>query len=454
MQKNRGGMTLARALRIERGAVVSFVGGGGKTSSMFRLASELSSAGFRVLTTTTTHISEEQARSVPASIGWHELGLLEARLDRYGHCLLVGPPDGKGRVLGASSELIAALQARPDIDAILVEADGSRSRPFKAPGEHEPVVPEGTTVLVPIAGLNSIGRELHEDNAHRSEIVASLANQPLGTLITPATIARVLCHPQGGAKRLPAGARLVPLLNKADTETDIERAREIARQMLAASVDSVVVSSMIQDPPVRETWSSTAGIILAAGMSTRFGTTKQALPWEDTTLAAHSVRTALDAGLDPVIAVLGCDAAKVEKALSGLPARIVFNPDYAAGQSTSIRKALDALPCRTGAALFMLADQPLIDADLLKEIIQAHRRTFAPACVPVFEGRRGNPVLFDKTLFGELGDLRGDTGGRVLLEKYRDAIVSIPASRAVVLDVDTPDDYEKQKEEARSRKPG
>jgi molybdopterin-guanine dinucleotide biosynthesis protein A len=166
----------------------------------------------------------------------------------------------------------------------------------------------------------------------------------------------------------------VPLLNKADTETDIERAREIARQMLAASVDSVVVSSMIQDPPVRETWSSTAGIILAAGMSTRFGTTKQALPWEDTTLAAHSVRTALDAGLDPVIAVLGCDAAKVEKALSGLPARIVFNPDYAAGQSTSIRKALDALPCRTGAALFMLADQPLIDADLLKEIIQAHRR--------------------------------------------------------------------------------
>lgn len=440
------GMRFATALRVERGAVISFVGGGGKTSSMFRLAAELSSAGFRVLTTTTTHISEEQARIPPASIGWNELELLGARLDRHGHCLLIGQPDGKGRVLGAPSELISSLHRRPDVDVILVEADGSRSRPFKAPGEHEPVVPEATTTLVPIAGLNSIGRTLNEDHAHRSEIIASLARQQPGTPINTGTVARVLSHPLGGAKQLPAGARLIPLLNRADTDADLQNAREIARELLADPItDSVIVSSMLQDPPVREVWAPVAGIVLAAGMSARFGDTKQVLPWQDTNMAAHAVRTAFDAGLDPIVVVLGYEAEKVGKALAGMPARLVFNPEFKAGQSASIRKGLDALPPRTSAALFILADQPLVTDAIMRKIIEAHRRTFAKACVPVWEGERGNPVLFDKALFGELRDLRGDAGGRILLEKYRDEIVSVPAGPEVLLDIDTPEDYERQK---------
>jgi molybdenum cofactor cytidylyltransferase len=440
------GMPLAKALRVERGDVVSFVGGGGKTSSMFRLAAELKSAGFRVLTTTTTHISEMQARMAPTSIGWDELRLLKERLDQHGHCLLIGPPDGKGRVFGASSEIIEKLRARPDIDVILIEADGSRSRPFKAPGEHEPVVPEATTILVPIAGLNSIGQPLDEDHAHRSEIIASLTQQPLGTPITATTLARVLSHPRGGGKQLPAGARLVPLLNKADTYGDMQNAAETAEQLLTSiSVDTVVMSSLIQDPPVRQAWVPVAGIILAAGLSSRYGETKQALPWGDKSLVAHAAREALHAGLDPVVVVLGWDVEVVEHALTHLPVHLVFNPDFRAGQSTSIRKGLDALAPRMGAALFILADQPLVKAPIMRSIIDAHRRTFAAACVPVFEERRGNPVLFDKTLFGELRELRGDIGGRAVLDKYGDAIVSVPAGREVLLDIDTPEDYKRLK---------
>ena len=75
--------------------------------------------------------------------------------------------------------------------------------------------------------------------------------------------------------------------------------------------------------------------------------------------------------------------------------------------------------------------------------MRAHRQSFAPACVPVFEGRRGNPVLFDKALFRELTELRGDTGGRELLEKYASAVVMVPADPAVLLDIDTPEDYER-----------
>ena len=73
----------------------------------------------------------------------------------------------------------------------------------------------------------------------------------------------------------------------------------------------------------------------------------------------------------------------------------------------------------------MLADQPLITAAILRTIVQAHRQSFAPACVPVFAGRRGNPVLFDKALFRELKEMRGDTGGRELLDKYARAVVAV-----------------------------
>ena len=252
-----------------------------------------------------------------------------------------------------------------------------------------------------------------------------------------------MSHPLGGAKHLPAGARLVPLLNRADTDADLHHAREITERLLADPItDSVIISSMIQDPPVRETWAPVAGIVLAAGMSTRFGDTKQVLPWQDTNIVAHSVRTALDAGLFPIIVVLGYEAEAVEKALAGMPVRRVFNPEFKAGQSSSIRRGLDALPPGTGAALFILADQPLVTAATMRKIVEAHRRTFAKACVPECEGERGNPVLFDKALFGELRDLRGDTGGRVLLEKYRDSVVRVPANKEVLLDIDTPEDYE------------
>jgi molybdenum cofactor cytidylyltransferase len=452
---NRNGISLARALRVERGAVVSFVGAGGKTTSMFRLATELSAAGLRIVSTTTTHISKEQVHFAPAAITLDEVDLLESRLDQYGQCLVIGPPDGKGRVFGASSELIDVLHARADVDVVLVEADGSRSLPFKAPGQHEPVVPKATTILAPVAGMNSLGQPLDEAHVHRSEIVAALAQQSLGSPITAQTLARVLSHPEGGAKYCPVRARLVPILNKTDTDAAMLPAGQAARAMLAnAAVDTVVLSSMQQDSPVREAWSHTAGIVFAAGQAIRYGAAKQALPWNGETLAAHTARIALDAGLDPVIVVLGYQAESVEKSLAGLPVHPVFNSDYEAGQSTSLRKGLEALPARTGAAVFLLADQPLITADILRTIVQAHRQSFAPACVPVFEGLRGNPVLFDKALFRELKEMRGDTGGRELLDKYASAVVAVPSDYAVLLDIDTPEENERQNSEFRSQNSG
>ena len=253
------GTTLADALRVEPAAVVSFVGGGGKTTAMFRLADELTTAGLRVVTTTSTHIAEDQIPLSPAYINPEELSSLGKCLDRHGQCLVAGLPDGKGRVFNISPEVILDLKKRPDVDCILIEADGSKSRPFKAPAAHEPVVLDITTILVPVVGMNCIGMPLDEAAVHRPDIAASLADVPVGSIITPETVARVLAHDAGGAKGLPAGARLVPLLNKVDL-CDIRTAGEIAEKLLKhPNVDAVIAGSVDRDPPVLKVWITKEG---------------------------------------------------------------------------------------------------------------------------------------------------------------------------------------------------
>jgi molybdenum cofactor cytidylyltransferase len=147
--------------------------------------------------------------------------------------------------------------------------------------------------------------------------------------------------------------------------------------------------------------------------------------------------------LDPVIVVVGYEPEEVTEKLKGLPVRVVNNPEFAAGQSTSLRAGIEALSERPGGAMFLLADQPLIDAGKIETILSAHRKTLAPVCVPVFERQRGNPVLFDRSLFPELLNLKGDTGGRELLEKYQDALVTVPVGNAAVSDIDIPEDYQR-----------
>jgi molybdenum cofactor cytidylyltransferase len=310
------------------------------------------------------------------------------------------------------------------VDIIVVEADGSRSLPFKAPGAHEPVVPEITTILVPIAGLDVLGQPLDDAHVHRPEIIASLAQQQPGSIVTGDTVARVLSHPQGGAKQLPAGARLVPVLNRADDETAVPRAREIAAKLLkSAVVDSVIISSMRGEPPVRETWAPAAGVILADGQSMGRGSTDHLLPPKHLSLAVGAARVALEAGLDPVVVVLEQQAEDTAQAFAGIPICTVVHTDFKAGGNSSVRMAIDSLPARTGAAVILAAGQPVAAAETVRDLVRAHRRSFAPACAFGFEGKFGNPVLFDRSLFRELRESDGKADWRPLLEKYRDSLV-------------------------------
>jgi molybdenum cofactor cytidylyltransferase len=316
-------------------------------------------------------------------------------------------------------------------------------RPFKAPAEHEPVVPDCTTLLVPVVGIDALGRPLTEKYVHRAGRVAELAGAEVGVEVTPEIVASVLAHPLGGLKGLPPVARATPLINKVESAAELNAAREIARHLLAhPKVDAAAISAVQREEPVTEVWGRVAAVVLAAGGSTRFGKPKQLLPWAGDTLLGHVVDVALASGAEPVVVVLGHQADACQVALGDRPVRVAVNPDWTEGQSTSVRAGLAALPADVSGALFPLVDQPGVTRDLINALIERHQATLAPVVWPEYQGRRGNPVLFDRDIFPRLARLKGDTGGRRVLQAYAPHAERVTVSDpGVLFDIDTPDDY-------------
>ncbi len=119
-----------------------------------------------------------------------------------------------GKATAVPVELIQRLLDLPGRPVVLIEADGARMRPFKAPAEHEPVIPFETTVVVPVVGADIFGKPLDDAHVHRASLAAELAQVPVGAMVTPLVAAFALMHPRGGLKNIPPGAHVVPLINK------------------------------------------------------------------------------------------------------------------------------------------------------------------------------------------------------------------------------------------------
>jgi molybdenum cofactor cytidylyltransferase len=185
-----------------------------------------------------------------------------------------------------------------------------------------------------------------------------------------------------------------------------------------------------------------AGIVLAAGASSRLGRPKQLLPFRGRPLLEATLEQVAAARLDEVVVVVGGSAEAVLAAVQLHGARPVVNPDFLAGQSTSLRVGLAAVAERAAAVVFILGDQPLQQPAVIDALVDTYGRTGAPIVAPTYNGRRGNPILFDRTLFGDLLTLTGDTGARPLLRARAELIQEVPvAGDAPPADIDTWDDY-------------
>ena len=192
-----------------------------------------------------------------------------------------------------------------------------------------------------------------------------------------------------------------------------------------------------------------AGIVLAAGASSRMGRPKALLPaGEGLTFLQRLASTFATAGLDTVVAVVGNDAAAIEDhaARAALQARLVRNPRPERGQLSSLIAALDALEGLSLEAVAVLpVDLPLVSAATVAQVLTAWRSSSAPVARPVrADGRHGHPVVFAARLFPELRAADLATGARQILRSHADEILDVPVSdEGAFEDIDTVADYER-----------
>ncbi|BCP54276.1 4-diphosphocytidyl-2C-methyl-D-erythritol kinase [Kaistia sp. 32K] len=184
-----------------------------------------------------------------------------------------------------------------------------------------------------------------------------------------------------------------------------------------------------------------AALVLAAGEGRRMGGPNKLLAeLGGRSLVRGVVEAALASKAASVTVVTGHRREAVEQALAGQPIRFVDNPDYAEGLSTSLRQGVASLDADIDGVLVMLADMPLLTAEILDRLIEA----FDPGAdrlvvVPTHAGKRGNPVLWSRAFFGELRAIQGDTGARHLIGQHADAVVEVEIGPEVALDLDTPE---------------
>jgi len=185
------------------------------------------------------------------------------------------------------------------------------------------------------------------------------------------------------------------------------------------------------------------GVVLAAGQSTRMGTNKMLLELGGRTLVRRAVSTALSAGLDPVLVVVGHESERVQAELTDLACGSVLNPEYASGMNTSLRSGIQALPGDVAGAMVVLGDMPLVDAPMLRALVTAFRRSGAPLAVSTYGDVVAPPILYGRELFAELRALEAQACGKSVIKRHRGEAAEVAWPREILTDLDSPADVQR-----------
>jgi probable selenium-dependent hydroxylase accessory protein YqeC len=264
-------MTLYEALHIDLSVseLLSLVGAGGKTSIMFKLAQELKASGKKVLVTTTTNLACSEALWADNLIidSSRDLCLLSNVEPGTIVCLGSGMVNDKGKFKGVDREFISEIYQKHLFDYIVVEADGSKRKPIKAPADYEPLIPSETTRTIGVIGLDALDKAITGEHVHRPEIFCSVTGKNMGDLIDRQCLINLILSEDGLFKDVPHGCRRHVVFNKAD-HTDRRKEAEITVHELTGMltpIDGFIIAAIGK------------GCIYTAGGAVRRSKLKQAL---------------------------------------------------------------------------------------------------------------------------------------------------------------------------------
>ncbi|MBN1563841.1 MAG: putative selenium-dependent hydroxylase accessory protein YqeC [Anaerolineae bacterium] len=446
-------MRLRDALRVQRGDVVAFIGAGGKTSALFRLAEELRSDGWRVLATTTTTLNAHEIERAPLAAKLSrntKPAEIRAWLDNHGFVFLhAGTDHTKQHIIGFHPEVITELVDTVNSDVLLIEADGASRRSLKAPYDHEPVIPADTSLVVLMAGLDALGQPLDDDHIYNAERIRERYGFPDGGEVLPPWMAVTIRDAELGMRGVPEKTRVVALLNKVTANGhERERARRVAQMALRSTrIEAVALGEMQHTgDPVHEIQRRVGAVVLAAGRSARMGRSKVLLPWDGRTVIESIVTRLITARIPEIVVVTGYRGGDVARALKKLPVRTVHNPGYMAGEMlSSLQVALGDLAQTTAASLVVLGDQPSLDGRVISRVMDAYATRQGGIVVPEHRGQRGHPVLFDRRFWPELLALESGAP-RDVMRRHPDHIAAVEVeSDSILRDIDTPEQYRQER---------
>lgn len=239
--------------------LICFVGGGGKTTTLFKLAHELKSLGKKVLVTTSTAIFYPDEDDYDKLLINHSVEVLRNIGEiKKGTITIIGRAvSQENKLLGLDQEIIEAIHNKQLFDYILVEADGSKRKSIKSPADHEPVIPCNTDKTVGVIGLDAVGKKINEENVHRSSLFCQVTDSSMEDVINEETIFKLISHKQGLFKDVSEGCLNYVLLNKVDDEAREKSALMIKELVKDSKLDiSGVIAASIINGKILFKWSN------------------------------------------------------------------------------------------------------------------------------------------------------------------------------------------------------
>jgi probable selenium-dependent hydroxylase accessory protein YqeC len=246
-------MLLRDALGVTRGEMVSLIGAGGKTTTLFRLAKELRDLGGKVMVTTTTKIFKPTKPHIDRLFIVDDVQALVDVCAEIAAPAVIGAGcavDEEGKLLGMPTPWLDRLNQDGAFDAILVEADGAASRLLKIPADNEPVIPESCQATVWIVAIKILGKPLTDEWVHRAARARDLLGLPLDARINEEVLLQLLQHDHGCLKGIPAASRKIALINQADSAAEMAAAQALGEKLLRLNFAKVVITSYASAEPI------------------------------------------------------------------------------------------------------------------------------------------------------------------------------------------------------------